>query len=240
MDQERPCILVADDEAELVALMRRALSSEGYSVLAAFDGAEALALVHKYRPDLIVLDIVMPHLDGLEVCRRLRQDPDLAALPVLFLSVRSAIENRLNGWETGCDEYLTKPFDIRELKAHIRALLRRASITARASPASQDRVLQVGSLTLDLKLRRVTTKEKVAQLTPTEFSILRYLAQHPSELFSSQHLLKNACGYAPESASSGLVRWHIKNLRGKIESDAAHPVYLRTVPRHGYMLVSDE
>ena len=241
MNEARPCVLLADDEPDLLDLLRRALAGENYNVLVACTGEEALALAQKHRPDVIVLDIVMPGLDGLEVCRRLRGDPLLAQVPVLFLTVRSRLEERLEGWEQGCDDYLSKPFDLRELKAHLRALLRRGRTAAGADAGSgvESHVIRVGSLALDLHTRRVTTAHRTAQLTPIEFSLFHHLMEHPGELFPSRQLLREVWGYAPDAASPGLVRWHIKNLREKIEPDPAHPIYIRTVPRCGYMLMAD-
>ena len=118
-------ILLADDEQDLVWAVRHSLSDEGYEVLTAYDGMEALAIARCHRPDLVILDIAMPRLDGLQVCRRLRRDPTLAAVPILFLTVRSAIEDRIKGLDEGGDDYLVKPFDLEELKARVKALLRR-------------------------------------------------------------------------------------------------------------------
>jgi len=240
MDQPRPCVLLADDEPTLLDLLRRALETEDYNVLVAGNGVEALALAQKHRPDVIVLDIVMPGLDGLELCRQLRQHATLAHVPVLFLTVRGKLGERLQGWEQGCDDYLTKPFDLRELRAHVRALLRRSRVVAEVErEPAEAHVLRVGSLTLDPHTRRVTTGDRCAQLTPIEFRLLRYLMEHPDQLFASGYLFREVWGYAPESASPGLVRWHVKNLRDKIEPDRQQPAYLRTVPGYGYMLVSD-
>jgi DNA-binding response OmpR family regulator len=241
MDQAQPCVLLAEDEPALLDLLRRALATEDYNLLVASNGLEALALAQKHRPDVMVLDIIMPGLDGLQVCRRLRSDPNMAHVPVLFLTVRGELEQRLEGWEQGCDDYLTKPFDLRELKAHLRALLRRGHVSAAADRGSAEEahVVRVGSLALDLHTRRVTTCDRGAQLTPTEFRLLRYLMAHPGHLFSSRQLFEEVWGYALETGSLGLVRWHIKNLREKIELDPRRPMYLRTVPGHGYMLVTD-
>jgi DNA-binding response OmpR family regulator len=241
MDQARPCVLLAEDEPALLDLLRRALATEDYNVLVASNGLEALALAQKHRPDVMVLDIIMPGLDGLELCRQLRQDPTLAHVPVLFLTVRGELEQRLEGWEQGCDGYLTKPFDLRELRAHVRALLRRGRVAATVDEvlAEEAHVVEVGSLTLDLHRRRVTTSNRCAQLTPTEFKLLRHFMAHPDQLFSSRQLFKEVWGYALENASPGLVRWHIKNLREKIEPDPQQPKHLRTVPGYGYMLVTD-
>jgi len=233
-----PRILLVDDEQDLVWAVQHSLSDEGHEVLTAYDGMEALAVARRHRPDLVILDIVMPRLDGLQVCRRLRRDPTLAAVPILFLTVRSAIEDRIKGLDEGGDDYLVKPFDLEELKARVKALLRRSRSVPEGGPGTegQGSLLVVGPLTLDLHTRHVRVGEETVQLTPTEFDLLYHLMTHPGEVFSSRQLLQQVWGYPPRTADPGLVRWHIKNLRAKIEPDPAHPVYIRTVPRHGYML----
>jgi len=157
MERETARILLVDDEQDLVWALRHSLSDEGYKVLAAGNGAEALALAQRKSPDLVILDIVMPGLDGLEVCRRLRRDPALAAVPILFLTVRNDIEDQVIGLDGGADDYLVKPFDVRELKARVRALLRRSQFTTGEAHGieRQDSVLAVGSLSLDLHRRQV-------------------------------------------------------------------------------------
>jgi DNA-binding response OmpR family regulator len=230
-------ILLADDEQDLVWALRHSLSDEGHEVLTAYNGVEALQVAQHHRPDLLILDIVMPRLDGLQVCRRLRRDPTLAAVPILFLTVRSAIKDRIKGLDEGGDDYLVKPFDLEELKARVRALLRRARSALEGGPETADRdpLLVMGSLALNLHTCQVRVSEKTLQLTPTEFNLLHHLMTHPGEVFSSQHLLQQVWGYPPRTADPGLVRWHVKNLRAKIEPDPAHPVYICTMPHHGYM-----
>jgi DNA-binding response OmpR family regulator len=230
-------ILLVDDEQDLVWAVRHSLTDEGHEVLTAYDGVEALNVAQRHRPDLIVLDIVMPRLNGLQVCRSLRRDPTLAAVPILFLTVCSAIEDRIRGLDEGGDDYIVKPFDLGELKARVRALLRRARSALQGGPGPEDpdSLLVVGSLALNLHTCQVRVREKTAQLTPTEFDLLHHLIAHAGEVFSSQQLLQQVWGYPPRTADPALVRWHIKNLRVKIELDPAHPVYIRTVPRHGYM-----
>lgn len=229
-------ILLADDEQDLVWALRRSLGDEGHEVITAYDGAEALAVARRHCPDLAILDIVMPRLDGLQVCRKMRRDSSLAAVPVLFLTVRSDIEDRVAGLDNGGDDYLVKPFDLRELKARVSALLRRSRSTLEAGPHSDDSgFLVVGSLALNLRTCQVRVGEKLVQFTPVEFDLLHQLMTHPGEVFSSRELLQQVWGYPPATADPCLVRWHIKNLRAKMEPDPAHPVFIHTVPRHGYM-----
>jgi len=241
MDRARPCVLLADDEPDLLDLLRRALACEGYNVLVASSGEEALALAQKHCPDVIVLDVVMPGLDGLEICRRLRRDPILARVPVLFLTVRSKLDERLEGWDSGCDDYLTKPFDLNELAAHLRALLRRSGSTAGeyGAAAEPDHVLKVGSLALDLNRRCVSTGDHRVQLTQTEFELLRYLMEHPDQVFASRDLFTEVWGYPSGETSTAVVRWHIMNLRAKIEPDRRNPTYIQTLPGQGFILRRD-
>lgn len=238
MQGPQKCILVADDEPDLTSAVSYSLLHEGYKVLVASDGLEALSLARREHPDLIILDILMPGLNGLEVCRRLRCDPSMAALRVLFLTVRSDIEDQLAGWEEGCDDYLVKPFDMRELQARVRALLRlsAAATLAASRQQSHDAVLVVGSLTLDDNTRQATAGDKTVELTPTEYRLLRHLMRHPHRVLSSRRLLREVWGYDEAAATLGLVRWHIKNLRAKIEPDPRHPLYIQTSSRHGYIL----
>lgn len=231
------CILVVDDEQDLVWAIRHCMSDEGYEVLTAYDGVEALTLARRHRPDLVILDIVMPRLDGLQFCQRMRRDPTLAAVPILFLTVRSTIEDRVKGLDEGGDDYLVKPLDLRELKARVRALLRRSRPVSgdSAEDKEQNFLLKRGSLTLDLRNCQVCADGVTAQLTPTEFDLLYHLMTHSGDVFSSQQLLQQVWGYPSETADPSLVRWHVKNLRAKIESDPVHPAYVCTIPRHGYV-----
>jgi DNA-binding response OmpR family regulator len=235
MDATR--ILLVDDEADLVWAVQRSLCDEGYEVFTAGDGVEALAVAQRRHPDLIILDIVMPRLDGLQALHKLRRDPNLAAVPILFLTSRSAIEDRIKGFDEGADDYVVKPFDLRELKVRIKALLRRSQ---RGTPETSDQtdsaLLTIGTLTLNLHTYRVRAGETEAQLTRAEFDLLHYLMTHPAQVFSSQQLLEEVWGYALGNADPGLVRWHVKNLRSKLGTEPDRPAYIHTVPHHGYIL----
>jgi len=234
-------VLVVDDERDLVWAVRYSLSDAGYEVLTAHDGMAALAVARRHPPDLIILDISMPGIDGLEVCRRVRGDRSLARVPILFLTVRSAVADRVKGLDQGADDYLVKPFDLGELKARVKALLRRSGSARKTSPGTADRGATVvaGGLALDVHARCVSTGTKSVSLTPTEFDFLHFLMTHPGEVFSSRRLLQQVWDYAPEMGGSSLVRWHVRNLRLKIESDPGHPAYIRTVPHHGYVVSGD-
>ena len=232
-------ILLADDETDLVWAVRYSLLDEGHEVTTASNGMEALALARRARPDLVILDIAMPEMDGLEVCSRLRRDPTLASVPILFLTVWHEIEDRVAGLDEGSDDYLAKPFDMRELKARVRALLRRSSLSGQAAGLDDVGPLLVGPLALDLRGRRVQVGTKVVQLTPIELDLLHYLMLHPGQVFSSRSLLCAVWGYALDAAALSLVRWHVRNLRSKIETDPSNPQYIRTIPRQGYILSAD-
>jgi len=230
-------ILVVDDEVDLAWALRQSLSDEGYEVSIAQDGKAALDAVARQRPDLIILDINMPRMNGLEVCRRLRHDPSCAAVPILFLTVRSGIQDRIKGLDEGADDYLSKPFDLNELKARVRALLRRAS----SAPPLKERLAMVeaGDITLDRRTRQVYVGEKAVSLTPTEFDLLHHFMLSPQEVFSVAQLLEQVWDFPPGGGQPGLVRWHIKKLRGKIEPDPSNPVYIRTRRGHGYFFAPD-
>lgn len=230
-------VLLVDDEHDLVWAIQHDLESQGYEVFTAFDGLEALSIAARYRPDLIVLDILMPGLNGLHVCERLQRETHLSDIPILFLSSLHTIEDRIKGLNIGADDYLGKPFDLQELKARIHALLRRKSkLSAASSEAdNQDSVLTVGELILNLKTSCIQVRGTEAQLTPTEFDLLYYLMTHPGQFFSSQQLLENVWHYSPDATDPSLVRGYIKSLRSKIGSDPSQPAYIRTVPRHGYV-----
>lgn len=229
-------ILLVDDDHKLVQGLRVGLLAEGYEVLTAVNGVEGLKAARRQQPDLIVLDVNMPWMDGLEVCRRLREDDHFQQTPILMLTSNNTIDDRVAGLDQGADDYLAKPFNMRELKAHVRALLRRFPASETNNHQQED-ILQLGLIKLGLKASwvRVNGSEPI-QLTPVEFDLLHYLMRHPQQTFSSEELLEKVWSYAPGTADPSLTRWHIKNLRAKIEPDPAHPIFLRTVPRHGYIL----
>lgn len=239
MAQNAVRILVIDDEANLLWALQHHLSDEGYEVHTARDGVQGLQIARTHRPHLIILDVGMPRMDGITVCQELRRDPSLATIPILFLTVYNTVDNRVKGLDEGGDDYLAKPFDIAELKARIRALLRRVSRVEQPEVKQTDDLLQVGSLVLYLRRYQVCVAGRAVPLTPIEFDLLYYLMRHPDEVFSSERLLQVLWGYVP-NADSSIVRWHISNLRRKMEPDPAHPIYIRTVPRHGYILSSKQ
>ena len=226
-------ILLVDDEQDLVWALKKHFDGQGFETDTALDGVEALSIINLRRPDLIVLDILMPCLDGLTLCRKLRHDEDTADIPILFLTTRDTVEERIDGLRVGGDDYLTKPFDVRELEARVQALLRRTPQPTRKAAASLD-VLRCGPLTVDLQKRQAIINDNTVQLTVAEFDLLRFLMGHPGQVFSSEELLQKVWGYTSATADTGLVRWHVKNLRAKLEADPLRPVIIRTIPRQGY------
>ncbi|PDW03010.1 response regulator transcription factor [Candidatus Viridilinea mediisalina] len=228
-----PSVLVVDDEDDLTWAVGHALRGDGLTVHLAYDGASALAIARRHTPDICVLDVNMPWMDGFQLCHALRAEPGMSRVPVLFITGRNTVEDRVRGLDEGGDDYLSKPFDLRELRARVRALLRRSQATPSVEPPMQ---LHVGALCLDLRTREVRVGSKTCQLTPAEFDLLNYLMQRPNQVFSSTFLLRQVWGYTPETAEVSLVRWHVMNLRAKIEENPSNPNYICTVARHGYIL----
>ncbi len=222
-------ILVVDDEVQIVRVVRGYLEKAGYRVVTASDGQEALFVARQETPDLVVLDLQMPKLDGLEFTRRIRaEQPDLA---IIMLTARVEEMDRILGLELGADDYITKPFSPRELVARVRAVLRRAQ----TGPAPAH-VLESDDLTLDLDRREVRKAGALIELTPTEFELLATLMRSPGHAFSRADLLESIQGIAFE-AYERTVDVHIKNLRRKIEDDPASPRYIGTVRGFGYRLI---
>lgn len=233
-------ILVVDDEEDLVWAVSSALRYRGYTVSCAYDGVSALQQMHSTLPDLLVLDIGMPDMDGLEVCQRVRSDPQLQMMPIVILTARSEIHDKIIAYQSGADDYLTKPFDLRELGERVRAVLRRCHRNGEEKNPLEPEVsvLRVGGLFLDIDTAIVETEVMRVRLTPIELDLLTYLMKHAGRISSSETLLQNVWGYPPGTGDPALVRWHIKNLRGKIEIDPANPIYLSTIPRHGYTILA--
>lgn len=224
-------ILVVDDEPHIVEVVHDYLKQAGYQVLTAGDGQTALTLARHEHPDLIVLDLMLPGgMDGLDVCRRLRQDPGLSGTPIIMLTARSEEVDRLVGLELGADDYVTKPFSPRELVARVRAVLRRAG--GHDAPRS---VVRVGELAVDLVNRSATVGGQPVSLTPTEFDLLAVMARNPGRPFTRAQLMNLVYDVA-YAGYDRAIDSHIKNLRHKIESDSRHPRYILTVYGVGYKL----
>lgn len=221
-------ILVVDDDKQIVRLVKTYLEQAQYSVLTAFDGEDALRVIRHEHPDLIVLDIQLPKRDGWDITRRLRSDESRAPIPILMLTARVEDTDKILGLELGADDYLTKPFNPREVVARVRAILRRAG-----APPPQARILQHGALRLDVNQHQLTLDGEPIELTPTEFALLKTFMEHPRHAFTRSELIEKAMGYAYEGLDRTLDS-HIKNLRKKIETDLSAPRYIETVFGVGY------
>ncbi len=217
-------VLVVDDEPTLVATLRYNLEREGYKVLAAGDGDKAITLARSERPDLMILDLMLPAVDGLEVCRILRREMNL---PILMLTARAGEVDKVVGLEIGADDYVTKPFSTRELLARVRALLRRT-----ATPADEE-VIVSGDLHVDLKRREVTRNDKPLDLKPKEMELLLYFLRNKGRAFTREQLLREVWGY-DFYGDSRTVDVHVSWLRQKIEEQASKPVRILTVRGVGY------
>ncbi|MBM3708320.1 MAG: response regulator transcription factor [Actinobacteria bacterium] len=223
-------IMVVDDEELVVDIVGNALRKQNHVIVSAYNGQQAIELLQRHRLDLVILDIIMPGLDGLQVCRFMRRHPKLASIPVIFLTARERIEDRIAGLEAGADDYLSKPFNLIELQLRVKALLRRA---AQLAPAG---MLTVGRLSIDPDSKQALVNGKPLTLTPMEFELLYYLVSHAGEVITAERLLQEVWAYPPGTGSPSLVRMHVLNLRRKLEQDPGQPAHLRTIPRHGYVL----
>jgi two-component system, OmpR family, alkaline phosphatase synthesis response regulator PhoP len=218
-------VLVVDDEPQIAEIARDYLQHAGYSVLVARDGARALELARSKRPDLIVLDLALPAIDGLDVARVLRRE---SAVPIIMLTARVEESDRLAGLEIGADDYVTKPFSPRELVARVKAVLRRSDVSA-----SRGDVFVASDLTFDVPKVRVTRGASAIDLTATEFQLLATLARQPGRIFTRAQLLDAIHGLESE-AFERAIDTHIKNIRRKIEPDTRNPIYVLTVYGIGY------
>lgn len=227
-------ILVVDDDKSIVKVVRSYLEQAGYEVRVAHDGSTALHSLRSEKPDLLVLDLMLPDRDGWEITRIIRADATLGATPIIMLTARVEDADKIIGLELGADDYITKPFNAREIVARVRALLRRAQF-AQFAPPSQ---LRVGSLVLDLDQRTLMIQEKAVDLTRTEFTLLQILMANPGHTFTRDELLEKSMGYAYEGMGRTLDT-HMSNLRKKIEPDPSAPIYIQTVYGVGYRLAKE-
>lgn len=229
----KPLILVVEDEADIVTLLRYNLEREGYRVNAASDGEEALLMAEEQPPQLILLDWMLPHLSGLEVCRQLRRSSKTRDVPIIMLTARSEETDRVRGLNAGADDYITKPFSPTELIARIRAVLRRAG------PAMSEETLRFDDLTMDLASHRVKRNGREIHLGPTEFRLLRHFLQHPGRVFSREQLLDLVWGH-DVYVELRTVDVHIRRLRKALNTDDADADLIRTVRSAGYALDSGD
>lgn len=218
-------ILVVDDEPKIVRLARDYLEQNGFRVLPASDGATALATARQEKPDLVVLDLNLPAMDGLDVCRTLRRE---SSVPIIMLTARAEETDRLIGLELGADDYIVKPFSPRELVARVRAVLRRTQ-----GEVQTPGLIRSGELEIDLNGHRVTRREESIKLTRIEFNLLAILVQHPGQTLSRAQLIDRLHG-AADGGYDRSIDAHIKNLRRKLEDDPADPRYVLTIYGIGY------
>jgi len=220
-------ILVVDDEPKIVQLARDYLEHAGFRVIEAANGPAALEAVRGRKPDLVVLDLGLPHMDGLDVTRALRK---VSGVPVIMLTARAEESDKLVGLELGADDYMTKPFSPKELVARVRTVLRRSE-----APPAPDEIIRAGELELDVPRMKLTVAGRVVEVTPTEFELLATLARQPGRIFTRAQLLDALHGVAFESFERAIDA-HIKNLRRKIEADPRHPRSILSVYGVGYKL----
>ncbi|MGI8925554.1 MAG: response regulator [Tepidiformaceae bacterium] len=224
-------VLVVEDEETLLFTLAHNLRREGYVVLTAARGDDGLALARDKRPDLIVLDVMLPGIDGIQVCRLLRRDMDV---PIIMLTALGGESDRVAGLDIGADDYLAKPFGMRELLARVRALLRRTGRDAKPAAMGMAVDLSVGNLRIDVKRREAYRKGVPLRLKPKEFELLVFFLQHPGQVFSREQILDEVWGF-DFSGGERTVDVHVRWLRQKIEPDAANPVRLKTVRGSGYL-----
>ncbi len=218
-------ILVVEDDREIAVLVRDYLIKAGFQVDLAYSGLQAMDAYARIKPALLILDLMLPEIDGLDIARRVRKDSDI---PIIILTARSSEADRVSGLELGADDYIAKPFSPRELVARVRAVLRRSE-GGNKPPA----LIQVGNVTIDLDQHTVSVNGQHVDLTPTEFDILSFLAQHPGRVYSRLQLLEQVQGSTYESFAR-TIDAHIKNLRHKIEIDPKDPKHILTVHGVGY------
>jgi two-component system alkaline phosphatase synthesis response regulator PhoP len=223
-------ILLIEDDKDIVELVRYNLEKDGYQVLSAAEGASGLAQIRKAPPDLLVLDLMLPKLSGLEICKEVRKDISLNRLPILILTAKGEEADRVVGLELGADDYVTKPFSPRELAARVKALLRRAE----PSGVPSDKILEVGQLRIDPAAYRVTRGGKSVAMSTLEFRLLYFLAARPNRVFTRDQLLDGVWG-TERFVTPRSVDVYVRRLREKVELDPQRPIYMKTIRGAGYL-----
>ncbi|HEV8367423.1 MAG TPA: response regulator transcription factor [Pyrinomonadaceae bacterium] len=225
---DKPRILVVDDEPQLTRVLRTGLKSRGYDVLAAEDGSSGIKVFNEWQPDLVITDLAMPNMDGLELCRRLRA---ISQVPIIILSAKGEERIKVEALDIGADDFVTKPFGIDELLARLRAALRRA--TVQTTNQVDETVLHAGDFHVDLESRSVTVDGREIHLTPKEFDLLVYFLKHPGKVLTHRTLLAAVWG-GDHVEQDQYLRVFVGNLRKKLENDPASPRYILTEPWVGY------
>jgi len=226
-------VIVVDDDQEVLETLGRVLKHERYDVTLLNSGLTLMRAMEERLPDLLILDIIMPEIDGITICRQLRSHPHYISLPILFLTAKGATDDIVNGLDAGADDYVVKSSELAELRARISALLRRGS-RERANSA----MLQLNDLRLDSFTYQVIVDNQPIQLTLTEHRLLRYMMEHPNQALSPSHLLQAVWEYPPNTGDPDLVRAHVRNLRAKIERSPDRR-YIRTIHGVGYMITTE-
>jgi DNA-binding response OmpR family regulator len=227
-------IVTADDDPQLLRLIARNLEFEGYAVETASDGALALEQIERVAPDLVLLDVMMPKMDGFTVCQRVRE---FSAVPIIIITARGQDQDKVKGLDLGADDYLTKPFSVEELLARVRAVLRRTQFRSDEAIPGQAATTTIGELAIDYTQHLVRLSEQEVTLTPTEYRLLAYLAQNVGRVITQDLLLEHVWG-ADYVGESHMLQVNVNRLRRKLEADPAHPQYLKTKVGIGYMLTT--
>src|SRR5437868_2802885 len=232
MPAKKTTILTADDDPQLLRLIARNLQFEGYDVLTASDGKQALELIEHHSPDLVLLDVMMPKMDGFTVCQRVRE---FSSVPIIIVTARGQDQDKVRGLDLGADDYLTKPFSVEELAARVRAVLRRAQFTASEQTHAMRTSTTIGDLTIDYAQHLVTMAGHEVPLTPIEYRLLAYLAQNAGRVVTQDLLLEHVWG-AEYIGEGHMLQVNINRLRRKLEPDSSHPRYILTKVGIGYYL----
>ncbi len=246
VEQEKKTILVVDDEENIMDLLVYNLEKEGYNTLKAYDGITAVEMALKERPDLILLDVMIPKLDGISVCKKIRYYLNISTMPILMVSAKDTESDKIVGLEMGADDYITKPFQIRELMARIKANLRKAD--AKLTVAQEEihekenkesEIIEVGDLSLDLKKVEAKVKGQIVNLTKKEFDVLRFLASQPGEVVTREKLLHEIWEYDEYIGAIRTIDVTMNRIRDKIEKDKADPKILITKRGVGYYIADN-
>ena len=237
IDRDKKTILVVDDEKNIRDLLVFNLQNEGYNTLEAEDGLQAVDTALKENPDLILLDVMLPKLDGKSVCKKLRYSLNMSNIPILMISAKDTETDKIVGLEIGADDYITKPFQIREVIARVKANLRKAELNSNVEPQNKEDksdIIKVGDLTLDLKRVEVKVKDEIINLTKKEFDVLKYLASQPGQVVTREMLLRDVWEYEEYVGAIRTIDVTMNRIRDKIEKDKANPKILITKRGSGY------
>lgn len=229
-------IIVVDDDAAIQTLVKVNLQMQGHQILTANDGVEGYALIQQERPDLAILDVMMPNADGYTVAQRIRKNPEVAQLPILMLTALGVVDDKVRGFEVGADDYLVKPFELPELLVRVRALLRRSGQLPKSSATTD--VLSIGDLTLIPENLEAKILNQIVKLTPTEFEILNCLVQNHHQTISLGKLLQEVWGYSPNDDVE-TIRVHVRHLRTKLDKASNGKSYIETIYGGGYRLIPE-